>query len=181
MLPEKPKTFSGSQNHFMKSIYLSLSAAILMLSACSEQPESTPVAPPLIAQQASATFASAAASSPIASQILNSPQEQDILASSRQAMQSITASDIAEFQNAGQGASVAMVASDVSLPPLPQACSEYYQRVEQCFAKQADSEGLLSLTDEMKTELMIQANADEQACQALNNSFNGVADNLGCN
>lgn len=166
----------------MKPIYLSLSAGILMLSACSEQPESTPVAPPLIAQQASSvTFASAAASSPIASQILNSPQEQDILASSRQAMQSISASDIAEFQNAGQGASVAMGASDVSLPPLPRACSEYYQRVEQCFAQQADSEGLLSLNEELKTDLVIQANADEQTCQALNSSFNAVADNLGCN
>lgn len=170
-------TFSGSQNYFMKSNYLCFGATLFLLSACSDEPQNTPVAPPLIAQQASEPFAQAAASSPIATQILNSPQEQDILASSRQAMQSVTASDVAEFQNA---ASDVAGASDVSLPPLPSACSKYYHRVEQCFAKQADSEGLLSLTDEMKTELMIQANADESSCQALNQSFNAVARNLAC-
>lgn len=151
-----------------------------MLAACSEQPDSTPVAPPLIVQQASQTFAQAAASSPIASQILNSPQEQDILASSRQAMQSITASDIAEFQNIAHSASAVSRASDVSLPPLPSVCSQYYQRVEQCFAKQSDHEGLLSLNEELKNDLVLQANADEQSCRILNDSFNGVARHLGC-
>ncbi|SOD69980.1 hypothetical protein SAMN02746062_01919 [Alysiella filiformis DSM 16848] len=95
-------------------------------------------------------------------------------------MQSITASDIAEFQNIARSASAVSRASDVSLPPLPSACSQYYQRVEQCFAKQSDHEGLLSLNEELKNDLVLQANADEQSCRILNDSFNGVARHLGC-
>lgn len=171
-------TFSGSQNYFMKSNYLCFGATLFLLSACSDEPQNTPVAPPLIAQQASEPFAQAAASSPIATQILNSPQEQDILASSRQAMQSVTASDIAEFQAAAS--QVVNSASSVLPPPLPQACAEYYQRVEQCFANQNDGEGLLSLNEELKTELLEQNNADEQSCRSLNRSFDAVARNLGC-
>lgn len=168
----------------MKSNLLFWSSALVLgLSACSREPENTPIAPPLIAASAAsaptvATASAASAPSGIAAQILNSPQEQDILASSRQAMQSVTASDVAEFQAAAS--QVANSASSVLMPPLPQACTQYYQRVEQCFAKQADADGLLSLNEELKTDLLEQNSADEQSCQVLNRSFDGVARNLGC-
>lgn len=172
----------------MKSNLLFWSSALAVgLSACSKEPDSTPVTPPLTAASsasvpvviaASAASASVGASS-IATQILNSPQEQDILASSRQAMQSISASDIAEFQAAASQAA-SNSASSVLLPPLPRACTQYYQRVEQCFATQPDAEGLLSLNEELKNDLVEQNTADEQSCLALSRSFDAVARNLAC-
>lgn len=175
----------------MKSNLLFWSSALVLgLSACSQEPANTPIAPPLTASAVSASSASAAsaptvatasaASEPasIAAQILNSPQEQDILASSRQAMQSVTASDVAELRAAAS--QVANSASSVLMPPLPQACTQYYQRVEQCFAKQSDADGLLNLNEELKTDLLEQNSADEQSCQVLNRSFDAVARNLGC-
>ena len=171
----------------MKSNLLFWSGALVLgLSACSQEPANTPIAPPLIAASAASApivvtaSAASAASEPmsIAAQILNSPQEQDILASSRQAMQSVTASDVAELRAAAS--QVANSASSVLMPPLPQACTQYYQRVEQCFAKQSDADGLLSLNEELKADLLEQNSADEQSCQVLNRSFDAVARNLGC-
>lgn len=171
----------------MKSNLLFWSSALVLgLSACSQEPANTPIAPPLTAASAASApivvtaSAASAASEPmsIAAQILNSPQEQDILASSRQAMQSVTASDVAELRAAAS--QVANSASSVLMPPLPQACTQYYQRVEQCFAKQSDADGLLSLNEELKADLLEQNSADEKSCQALNRSFDAVAQNLGC-
>lgn len=171
----------------MKSNLLFWSGALVLgLSACSQEPVNTPIAPPLTAASAASApivvtaSAASAASEPasIAAQILNSPQEQDILASSRQAMQSVTASDVAELRAAAS--QVANSASSVLMPPLPQACTQYYQRVEQCFAKQSDADGLLNLNEELKTDLLEQNSADEQSCQVLNRSFDAVARNLGC-
>lgn len=171
--------------YFMKSNLLFWSS-VLVLGACSREPDSTPVVPPLIAASSASaptmleasSVSAVSKSSGIAAQILNSPQEQDILATSRQAMQSITASDVAEFR--AVASQVANSESEMVASSLPQSCIQYYQRVEQCFANQPDGEGLLSLNDELKNELVEQDSADEQLCQGLNHSFDAVAQNLGC-
>lgn len=123
-------------------------------------------------------FNAAAASSEIATQILNSPQEQDILSSSRQAMSQVNASDVMLAQQ--QAASVAVAPTEsLALPALPAVCERYFQRVERCFSTQENSEALLAMNEEAK-EAIAQEKHTEEACLALDQSFDAVARNLGC-
>lgn len=180
---------------YMKWSFIFL-GMVLALGACSSEPEHTEILPPLTASSASsvtkqhasevAKVAASAASEPssdIAAQILNSPQEQDILQTSRLAMQSITASEVAEFRRLQASAEAfserghADVNAD--LPPLPEACEQYYQRVSACFAKQSESEFLLEMNAQLKADLAREG-TDEASCRLLNDSFQAVANNLAC-
>lgn len=186
---------------YMKWSFIFL-GMILVLGACSSEPEHTEILPPLTASSASsassvakqqasesevvAKIAASAASEPssdIAAQILNSPQEQDILQTSRLAMQSITASEVAEFRRlqASAEAFSARGHADVNadLPSLPEACEQYYQRVSACFAKQSESEFLLEMNAQLKADLAREG-TDEASCRLLNDSFHAVANNLAC-
>ena len=82
----------------------------MVLMAC--RPE-TQAPTPIIPKAASAPIAASEPTSAIVSQILNSPQEQDILASSKQAMENITASEVALV-----GASAVAVASSAAVEVL---------------------------------------------------------------
>lgn len=168
----------------MKYSVLWIVGAAACLSACSDDAP-TPVAPPLTAASSSAEvvtdFASAAASSPIATEILNSSQEQDILSSSRQAMAALSASEIAAFEEAKSDVFVHASASAPNIPPMNAVCTQYFQRVERCFSQVGEEQGeaLLGMTREAQEELAVEQ-PDEESCSALNRSFNAVARNLGC-
>nr|UOP05477.1 hypothetical protein LVJ77_04845 [Conchiformibius kuhniae] len=69
----------------MKQIKWFVPLAVGLLAACSSE-TSEQLASAAPSRASGEDFAAAAASSPIAAQIFNSPQEQDILSSSRQAM-----------------------------------------------------------------------------------------------
>ncbi|WP_304334348.1 hypothetical protein, partial [Conchiformibius steedae] len=79
----------------MKQIKLVFPLAVGLLAGCSSETDGQQQTASVVKTTVVDTdFASAAASSPIATQILNSPQEQDILSSSRQAMEQISASEV---------------------------------------------------------------------------------------
>lgn len=121
------------------------------------------------------------ASSEIASKILNSPQEQDILLTSRQAMSSVSASDMALMQTASVVVSASEI-EEVAKPLLPMVaeCNQYFQRVERCFSRDNEnSERLLEMNREAREEVA-KEQPTAQECIELNNSFNAVARNLGC-
>lgn len=124
--------------------------------------------------------------SSIVSQILNSPQEQDILATSKQAMDSVTASEVAAV-SASMAAAAASVPEESNLEQvntpevhLPETCERYYQRVDRCFSKQPENSAeLRQMNQDARLDLVADKPTD-QTCLALNESFNAVARNLGC-
>lgn len=150
----------------------------VLLSACSPDADD--------AQQASQTAASVAANkAAIASEILaDTASQSDILQARKEAKAEVSASDIAEM-----AAQMNVYASDVffqaasvpeNLPPLHPICEQYYRRADACFARQGDDANVLrAQNQEAKIEVM-RENPDEATCHALNNSFNSVAMNLGC-
>ncbi|AUX61858.1 hypothetical protein BWP33_08610 [Simonsiella muelleri ATCC 29453] len=157
----------------------------MVLLACRPETQApTPKPTTIVPKSASTPIAASESTSDIVSQILNSPQEQDILASSKQAMENVTASEVAAI-----GASAVAVASsaavEVAEPTapavhLPETCERYYQRVDRCFAKQPEnSEELRQMNQDARLDLVADKPTDK-TCAALNESFNGVARNLGC-
>ncbi|MDO5356133.1 MAG: hypothetical protein Q4E77_01380 [Conchiformibius sp.] len=168
----------------MKYSVLWTVGAAACLSACGDDAP-TPVTPPLTAASGSAVvtnFASAAASSPIATEILNSSQEQDILSSSRQAMAAVSASEVEAFEKEVQAEVLEHhAASSPNIPPMNAVCTQYFQRVERCFTQVGAEEGeaLLGMTRDAQAELAAEQ-PDEESCSALNRSFNAVARNMGC-
>ena len=79
-----------------------------------------------------------------------------------------------------ESASGFQAASDGAEPPLPPACEAHYRRVEKCFAAQgADAEALLEMNREARADAAYD-HTDAAACQALDRSFDAVAQTLGC-
>lgn len=158
----------------------------ILLSACKpndSSPPPTKASTPQVLTASAASEVAMAASSPIVSQILNSPQEQDILASSRQAMAEVSASEVAVasavMASAAQTVETTEVAPEdtVKLPPV---CEAYYQRVDKCFAKDSEfAAELREMNQEARLDLA-HDNPTDKACTSLNQSFNAVARNLGC-
>ena len=153
----------------------------MVLMACHPETQA-PI--PIIHKAASAPIAASEPTSAIVSQILNSPQEQDILASSKQAMENITASEVAlvGVSAVAVASSAAVEVAEPTAPAvhLPETCERYYQRVDRCFAKQPEnSEELRQMNQDARLDLVADKPTDK-TCVALNESFNGVARNLGC-
>lgn len=155
----------------------------ILLAACGGDENASSAVPPPPAQNASAdNFAAAAASSPLATEILNSAQEQDILSSSRQAMREVSASEIALFEDTASDIFVHNTGTSAPVPPMNAVCEHYFQRVERCFAQTDAEQGgavLLEMTRQAQAEIAAEQ-PDETACSALNRSFDAVARNLGC-
>ncbi|ULJ65581.1 hypothetical protein [Wielerella bovis] len=152
-----------------------------LLSACSPNQDDAPQTPHIIAASVEANQAA------IASAILaDTAPQSDILQARKEAKAEVSASDIAEMAaqmnmlpeyvpDTFQAASV-----PENLPPLHPICEQYYQRVDACFARQGDdANALRAQNQEAKIEVM-RENPDEATCHALNQSFNSVAMNLGC-
>ena len=63
---------------------------------------------------------------------------------------------------------------------MPAICERYYQRVDQCFARQGeDAEALRASNQELRVELA-RSRPTENECAALNRSFDTLAPTLGC-
>ncbi|QMT33346.1 hypothetical protein LNQ82_02175 [Conchiformibius steedae DSM 2580] len=165
----------------MKQIKLVFPLAVGLLAGCSAETDGQQQAASVVKTTLADTdFASAAASSPIATQILNSPQEQDILSSSRQAMEQLSASDILAASAAvAAQASVPRSSDALMLPALAPACERYFRRAEQCFSRTDNGDALVDMSREAQEELAHEQ-PDEESCLALNRSFDAVARNLGC-
>ncbi|SSY81091.1 hypothetical protein [Alysiella crassa] len=123
----------------------------------------------------------AVASSPIVAQILSASEEADIITSSKQAMANVSASEIAAASAlAASVETVYLPEDDLPEVKLPEVCERYYKRVDACFAKQSEnSEELRMMNQEARVDLATDKPTDS-TCEALNKSFNGVAQNLGC-
>lgn len=161
--------------------FVVLFMSLWTLSACSNETQTHQTTPSTqTASSASATV------NPIASAILNVPQSEDILISSKQAMRDITASDVAAISDTTYLPDTLIIANDTEiasslaeLPPLPTTCQQYFQRAQNCFQQQAHADGLLNLLQQQQLELANEQ-ADENSCQNLARSFDAVANNLGC-
>lgn len=173
-----------------QSIFILLSLAVLAACQKPEQPEEPVllVQPNLAPPAASALTASAPAapSSPIVAQILNTPQEADIITTSKDVMQNVSASDIAAASALAASQSQTPVETvfvpedDLPNVKLPDACERYYKRVDACFAQQADnSEELRVMNQEARVDLAADKPTD-RTCEALDQSFNAVARQLRC-
>lgn len=112
----------------------------------------------------------------IASAILNTPQQNNILHTKNEAVFPIDASDIALIESASV-VSVNPKASDTN--NLPETCHQYYQRAKYCFSKQNQADALIQLLQEQETELQ-KEQPNEATCQALNHSFDDLAQHLQC-
>ena len=165
----------------MKQIKLVFPLAVGLLAGCSSETDGQQQTASVVKTTVVDTdFASAAASSPIATQILNSPQEQDILSSSRQAMEQISASEVLAASAAVAAQASAPRSSDtLMLPALAPACERYFRRAEQCFSRTDNGDALVDMSREAQEELAHEQ-PDEESCLALNRSFDAVARNLGC-
>lgn len=155
-----------------------ISLLSIILFACKPSDNPAPVAVSAVAPLAASSVTSP---SPIVSEILNSPQEQDILATSRQAMQNITASDVAAVASEAAPPAEEIIdqtaSNNVQLPAL---CEAYYQRVDRCFAKDSkDGEALRIMNQDARLDLAAD-NPTDQTCSTLNKSFDVVARNLAC-
>ena len=157
----------------MKS-FVYLSAGCFLLAACSPSETTSP--------KPNASSPAAASQSVVAEQLLNVAAREDILQTSKQAMQNASASDwVAASEPLVQPLPAPQSASDTShLPPLNAVCEQYYQRADACFAKQSDDANALRLQNQTAREDALRQQPDEAACTALNRSFDAVAQNLGC-
>lgn len=129
--------------------------------------------------------APAVPSSPIVAQILNTPQEVDVITSSKNAMNNVSASDIAaaselvSHQTAGVE-TVYVPEDDLPQVKLPARCEQYYKRVDSCLATQSEhSEELRLMNQEARVDLATDKPTDK-TCEALDKSFDAVARQLRC-
>lgn len=154
-------------------------AVAVFLAACGD----TQKQPETIGQTASAASAATQGASSAAAAILNTPQQADILTTSKQAMASAAASDWSAYTPPLPPQMPTLSASAASgSVALPESCEQYFRRVDACFAEQGeDAAALRALNQDARNELAAAASAPaETECQALNSSFNAVAANLGC-
>ena len=114
--------------------------------------------------------------------VQNTPQD-DILNARREAKEQVGVSDIAAWENTPPPAEASAAPPEAlpeNLPPMPAICERYYQRVDQCFARQGeDAEALRASNQELRVELA-RSRPTENECAALNRSFDTLAPTLGC-
>ena len=110
-------------------------------------------------------------------------EQDDILNARRAAKEQVGASDIAAWANTPPPADTPAAPPEAlpeNLPPLPDTCERYYQRVDQCFAQQGeDAEALRASNQDLRVELA-RSRPTENECAALNRSFDTLAPTLGC-
>ena len=146
---------------------------VLLLAACGGKEKAAK-------QNTASAAAASAAASTAADQILNSAQHEDILTFDKQAEAHVDAGIAPPAEGQPESASGFQAASDGAEPPLPPACEAHYRRVEKCFAAQgADAEALLEMNREARADAAYD-HTDAAACQALDRSFDAVAQTLGC-
>lgn len=114
--------------------------------------------------------------------VQNTAQD-DILNARRAAKEQVGASDIAAWANTSPPADTPAASPETlpdNLPPLPETCERYYQRVDQCFARQGeDAEALRASNQDLRAELA-RSRPTENECAALDRSFDTLAPTLGC-
>ena len=110
-------------------------------------------------------------------------EQDDILNARREAKEQVSVSDIAAWENTPPPADTPAAPPEAlpeNLPPLPDTCERYYQRVDQCFAQQGeDAEALRASNQDLRVELA-RSRPTENECAALNRSFDTLAPTLGC-
>ena len=110
-------------------------------------------------------------------------EQDDILNARREAKEQVSVSDIAAWENTPPPADTPAAPPEAlpeNLPPMPAICERYYQRVDQCFARQGeDAEALRASNQELRVELA-RSRPTENECAALNRSFDTLAPTLGC-
>jgi len=110
-------------------------------------------------------------------------EQDDILNARREAKEQVGVSDIAAWENPPPPAEASAAPPEAlpeNLPPMPAICERYYQRVDQCFARQGeDAEALRASNQELRVELA-RSRPTENECAALNRSFDTLAPTLGC-
>ena len=110
-------------------------------------------------------------------------EQDDILNARREAKEQVGVSDIAAWDHTPPPAEASAAPPEAlpeNLPPMPAICERYYQRVDQCFARQGeDAEALRASNQELRVELA-RSRPTENECAALNRSFDTLAPTLGC-
>ena len=110
-------------------------------------------------------------------------EQDDILNARREAKEQVGVSDITAWENTPPPAEASAAPPEAlpeNLPPLPETCERYYQRVDQCFARQGeDAEALRASNQDLRVELA-RSRPTENECVALDRSFDTLAPTLGC-
>ena len=110
-------------------------------------------------------------------------EQDDILNARREAKEQVGVSDIAAWENTPPPAEASAAPPEAlpeNLPPMPAICERYYQRVDQCFARQGeDAEALRAACQQVRVEIA-SSRPTEHECAALNRSFDTLAPTLGC-
>ena len=110
-------------------------------------------------------------------------EQDDILNARREAKEQVGVSDITAWENTPPPAEASAAPPEAlpeNLPPLPETCERYYQRVDQCFARQGeDAEALRASNQDLRVELA-RSRPSEAECTALDRSFDTLAPTLGC-
>ena len=157
------------------AVVLSLTFIVSLRSKLRSQ-----AAPPTASAPANPAASDAAAKD--YSWVQNTAQD-DILNARRAAKEQVGASDIAAWANTSPPADTPAASPETlpdNLPPLPETCERYYQRVDQCFARQGeDAEALRASNQDLRAELA-RSRPSENECAALDRSFDTLAPTLGC-
>lgn len=157
------------------AVVLSLTFIVSLRSKLRSQ-----AAPPTASAPANPAASDAAAKD--YSWVQNTEQD-NILNARREAKEQVGASDIAAWANTPPPADTPAAPPKTlpdNLPPLPETCERYYQRVDQCFARQGeDAEALRASNQDLRAELA-RSRPSENECAALDRSFDTLAPTLGC-
>lgn len=157
------------------AVVLSLTFIVSLRSKLRSQ-----AAPPTASAPANPAASDAAAKD--YSWVQNTEQD-NILNARREAKEQVGTSDIAAWANTPPPADTPAAPPEAlpeNLPPLPDTCERYYQRVDQCFAQQGeDAEALRASNQDLRVELA-RSRPTENECAALNRSFDTLAPTLGC-
>ncbi len=157
------------------AVVLSLTFIVSLRSKLRSQ-----AAPPAASAPANPAASDAAAKD--YSWVQNTEQD-NILNARRAAKEQVGVSDIAAWENTpppAESSAAPPEALPENLPPLPETCERYYQRVDQCFARQGeDAEALRASNQDLRVELA-RSRPTENECAALNRSFDTLAPTLGC-
>ncbi|WP_315369046.1 hypothetical protein [Kingella oralis] len=157
------------------AVVLSLTFIVSLRSKLRSQ-----AAPPTASAPANPAASDAAAKD--YSWVQNTEQD-NILNARREAKEQVGASDIAAWANTPPPADTPAAPPETlpdNLPPLPETCERYYQRVDQCFARQGeDAEALRASNQDLRAELA-RSRPTENECAALDRSFDTLAPTLGC-
>lgn len=157
------------------AVVLSLTFIVSLRSKLRSQ-----AAPPTASAPANPAASDAAAKD--YSWVQNTEQD-NILNARREAKEQVSVSDIAAWENTPPPADTPAASPETlpdNLPPLPETCERYYQRVDQCFARQGeDAEALRASNQDLRAELA-RSRPSENECAALDRSFDTLAPTLGC-